>query len=195
MHHCSAIIKMILQASAKTNKSESESSTVAAMNKPPVSASESHRSMTTAATTTKPPRFTNTAQHHVFCGTIGGGGSSSEVSVVHGMTACPCCNRRLDQGRQTLGETVAPPVYDSLFQGDSCSEDESTGGGGDMDEEDSLMPGILADGDTYHVKKVLVQGWVYKKGTGLDWIGSRAWKARWACLVVRACEQSKIFTA
>ena len=55
------------------------------------------------------------------------------------------------------------------------------------------MPGILADGDTYHVKKVLVQGWVYKKGTGLDWIGSRAWKARWACLVVREVDQSIIF--
>ena len=157
---------MILQASGKTNKSDSESSTLAAMKKTQVAPHQTSTSTTTTTTTTT--SLMNAAQQHH---------DGSEFPVVQGMTACPCCNRRLDQGRQTLGETVAPPVYDSLFN----AEDESTG---DMDEEDCMMPGILADGDTYHVKKVLVQGWVYKKGTGMDWIGSRAWKPRWACLVV-----------
>ena len=101
--------------------------------------------------------------------------------VVPGMSFCPCCNRRLDHGRQTLGEFVAPPVVDALFKCDSYSDDESNG---DMDEAGRMMPGILAEGEAYHIKKVVVQGWVYKKGTGMDWIGSRAWKARWACLAV-----------
>lgn len=153
---------MILQASGKSNKTDSEPTTAC-----------TQKDVQLEHQTTSPAREMNSAQHH---------GRDSDLPVVQGIAACPCCNRRLDQGRQTLGDIVAPPVYDSLFQSDSYSDDEASTG--DMDEQDSMMPGILADGDAYHVKKVLVQGWVYKKGTGMDWIGSRAWKARWACLVV-----------
>jgi hypothetical protein len=31
---------------------------------------------------------------------------------------------------------------------------------------------------------VLVEGWLHKKGTGHDWLSSRAWKARWARLAL-----------
>jgi hypothetical protein len=34
------------------------------------------------------------------------------------------------------------------------------------------------------VRDVIAQGYVHKKGSGYDWCGSRAWKARWAVLVV-----------
>ena len=37
----------------------------------------------------------------------------------------------------------------------------------------------------YAVKEVLKEGWLLKKGSGNDWINSRAWKSRWARLVVR----------
>jgi hypothetical protein len=101
---------------------------------------------------------------------------------VEGMTACPCCNRRLKEGRQTVGEIRVPNGNDSLFK-DDCSDTDTE----DLDEEDHMMPGVLADGVAYTVRRTLVQGWVHKKGTGTDWLASRAWKPRWAVLVVSHC--------
>ena len=101
-------------------------------------------------------------------------------STVEGMAACPCCNRQLKDGRQTLGEALVKPSQISLFNDDGSDTESSV----DMDEDDCMMPGVLADGITYTIKQVLVQGWVHKKGTGMDWIGSRAWKPRWAVLAV-----------
>jgi hypothetical protein len=98
---------------------------------------------------------------------------------VEGMTACSCCNRRLSDQRQTVGETDFANRHSSLFQNES-SDDESTE---DMDDA-HMMPGVLSHGVPYTVKNTLVQGWVHKKGTGMDWIGSRGWKPRWASLVV-----------
>jgi hypothetical protein len=63
---------------------------------------------------------------------------------------------------------------------DSYSDDDESD---DLDD-DRMMPGILSEGESYHIKRVLVQGWVHKKGTGKDWIGSRAWKPRWASLAL-----------
>ena len=45
-----------------------------------------------------------------------------------------------------------------------------------------LAPGILGAGATYTPTQILVEGWLHKKGTGHDWLGSRAWKARWGRL-------------
>jgi hypothetical protein len=102
---------------------------------------------------------------------------------VQGMTACPCCNRHKDEGRQTLGEKpVSSSIYDSLFRDDESDADSSE----DLDEQGKMVPGILSEGVAYTITKVLVQGWVHKKGTGMDWIGSRAWKPRWTALVVSA---------
>ena len=55
----------------------------------------------------------------------------------------------------------------------------------DDEMEERMMPGVLAKGIPYTVKDIIAQGYVHKKGSGYDWIGSRAWKARWAVLVVR----------
>eukprot|EP00980_Cylindrotheca_fusiformis_P028661 scaffold22634_cov123-Cylindrotheca_fusiformis.AAC.8 len=92
---------------------------------------------------------------------------------------CPCCTRQPKDCRQTVGDTNIVSRYDSLLDdSDSeCSED--------LDDEDHMMPGLLKQGMSYTVKGVLVQGWIHKKGTGLDLFASRAWKARWAVLLAR----------
>ncbi len=102
---------------------------------------------------------------------------------VKGLASCPCCNRNLNVSRQTVGETRLQTIYGSLFRDDG-SETESCHSFDDMDEEGSMMPGVLSGGTPYVVTKNVVQGWVHKKGTGMDWIGSRAWKPRWAVLSV-----------
>mmetsp|Transcript_108195 Transcript_108195/g.161867 ORF Transcript_108195/g.161867 Transcript_108195/m.161867 type:complete len:314 (+) Transcript_108195:54-995(+) len=96
------------------------------------------------------------------------------------MAACPCCNRQLDDARETVGDTRMPtPRCESLFKDDVSDTDSE-----DWDEQDQMMPGLLSDGVAYCVKKVIAQGWVHKKGTGTDWLGSRAWKPRWAVLAL-----------
>jgi hypothetical protein len=49
-------------------------------------------------------------------------------------------------------------------------------------EEGDLQRHILPNGQLYTVRKILVEGWLHKKGTGSDWMGSRGWKPRWARL-------------
>ena len=47
----------------------------------------------------------------------------------------------------------------------------------------------LATGDQlqdYTITETIVQGWLYKKGTGDDWAGQRWWKPRWVTLAVSA---------
>ena len=68
--------------------------------------------------------------------------------------------------------------YQSLFR--ISSEDSED----DLDETGRMMPGLLGEGIAYTVKETIMQGWIEKKGSGFDWIGSRAWKKRWAVLVV-----------
>lgn len=109
---------------------------------------------------------------------------------LEGMTACSCCNRRLGDERQTVGETdFATHRHSSLFQNESSDDDSSE----DMDDNDHMMPGVLSHGVPYTVKKTVVQGWVHKKGTGMDWIGSRGWKPRWASLVVSPASKQSLF--
>lgn len=95
--------------------------------------------------------------------------------------------------REVIGDTRVLHLstsYRSLFNDDDERVDEDAS---DTDtsisqslrqefEEDSMMPGFLADGIPYIITQDLVQGWLHKKGTGEDWMGSRAWKARWAIL-------------
>jgi hypothetical protein len=108
---------------------------------------------------------------------------------LEGMTACSCCNRSLSDERQTVGETDFANRHSSLFQNESSDEDSTE----DMDDDDHMMPGLLSYGVPYTVKKTLVQGWVHKKGTGMDWIGSRGWKPRWASIVVSRLETEFYF--
>ena len=113
------------------------------------------------------------SENYDYCNVIG-------PKSVQGMTACPCCNRSLGEKQETLDEPLKTFSNGSLFTDDD-SFDESCD---DLDEQNYMMPGVLAEGIAYTVKTLLVQGWVHKKGTGMDWIGSRAWKPRWAVLAV-----------
>lgn len=38
--------------------------------------------------------------------------------------------------------------------------------------------------ENYTITETIVQGWLYKKGTGGDWAGSRGWKPRWVTLAL-----------
>jgi hypothetical protein len=115
--------------------------------------------------------------------------------VARGGGLCPCCNlpvHRNSSSRQVVGETKimkSRPQDTSLFTLFSDAEgddDEIMEDDDDDDEmEERMMPGVLAKGIPYTVKDTIARGYVHKKGSGYDWIGSRAWKARWAVLVVR----------
>ena len=78
---------------------------------------------------------------------------------------------------------LKPSSHDNLVQIHSKASDHSKEK--DLDKLDRMLPGVLAEGIAYTVNSVIVQGYIDKKGSGFDWIGSRAWKARWAVLVVR----------
>jgi len=99
---------------------------------------------------------------------------------------CPCCNKQLHAARhQVVGETPTTRARggpkESLFSLFSDDDDELND---DLDESlDRMMPGVLAKGCAFTVKEIIAQGYVSKKGSGYDWLGSRAWKARWAVLV------------
>jgi uncharacterized protein YbaR (Trm112 family) len=92
------------------------------------------------------------------------------------IAACPCCKQNIDERKQqTLsGPRIVVDPYTSLAHDiDSL----------DSDDEDTLPRGV-AEGLHYQPKRILVEGWLHKKGTGNDWIGSKSWKPRWARLVV-----------
>mmetsp|Transcript_53204 Transcript_53204/g.59460 ORF Transcript_53204/g.59460 Transcript_53204/m.59460 type:complete len:267 (+) Transcript_53204:139-939(+) len=76
---------------------------------------------------------------------------------------------------------LKPSSHDNLVQIHSKASDHSKEK--DLDKLDRMLPGVLAEGIAYTVNSVIVQGYIDKKGSGFDWIGSRAWKARWAVLV------------
>ena len=73
--------------------------------------------------------------------------------------------------------------YESLFELHSDDSDDSEFE--DLDEVDRMLPGLLERGIAYTIKETIFHGYIDKKGSGFDWIGSRAWKTRWAVLVVR----------
>ena len=75
--------------------------------------------------------------------------------------------------------------YRSLFQVDSEDSDDCSLG--EIDELGRMLPGVLAEGIAYTVKQTITQGYIEKKGSGSDWLRSKAWKQRWAVLVVRSC--------
>jgi len=97
-------------------------------------------------------------------------GSTSFLDVI----ACPCCQQTLHDEHQTIAapKSIASLRQRSLF---TMAED-------DMVEEDDTT-GALGEVMNYNVKSVVVEGWLHKKGTGNDWLGSRSWKPRWVRLV------------
>jgi len=74
---------------------------------------------------------------------------------------------------------------DSLLSEDSDGEDEGCSG---EEEPEDVLPGGLAAGVQYHPKRILVEGWLHKKGTGMDWMGNRSWKARWGRLALASVD-------
>jgi hypothetical protein len=97
--------------------------------------------------------------------------------------ACPCCQQQLGGTSRTLNEPARlhqqPPSSKSLFSASGDEDDDAA-----IQEDDDLLPGVLAAGQEYTPRRVLVEGWLHKKGTGHDWLCSRAWKARWARLAL-----------
>ena len=93
------------------------------------------------------------------------------------MAACPCCQQQCidEQKQQTI--TGGPRMIADPYT--IVNDDGSI----DSDDEETLPRGV-AEGLNYHPKKILVEGWLHKKGTGKDWLGSKSWKPRWARLVV-----------
>uniref|UniRef100_A0A7S2R0E6 PH domain-containing protein n=1 Tax=Eucampia antarctica TaxID=49252 RepID=A0A7S2R0E6_9STRA len=84
--------------------------------------------------------------------------------------ACPCCSRYVPDERNH-----------AIYHDDTCSFKDYDQ---EQKEEYKLNGELLRIEDIYSVKKILKSGWLHKKGTGNDWIRSRAWKSRWACLVL-----------
>mmetsp|Transcript_14521 Transcript_14521/g.22721 ORF Transcript_14521/g.22721 Transcript_14521/m.22721 type:complete len:437 (-) Transcript_14521:345-1655(-) len=92
---------------------------------------------------------------------------------------CPCCNR------SKLNYTVNDHEHDceerNKFEGlhglSILDEEE-------LQEDDDIMPGVLASGVKYTPKRVLAEGLMHKKGTGKDWRGSTDWKLRYAKLAL-----------
>jgi hypothetical protein len=115
--------------------------------------------------------------------------STNDIEVVRsasglGMPSCPCCNKDLKDEMETLGDTGCK-VYGCMFDDDG-TETETCTSCDDTDEEGSTVPGLSRGRIPYMVTNNLVQGWILKKGTGKDWVGSTAWKPRWAVLSVSA---------
>lgn len=124
---------------------------------------------------------TPTADKVVVCGVIG------PTSLSQIQTPCPCCNRSplVQEGRQTLDEPSSPGKRQDVPCLFNCDEgEEYDGTKSDEEEDDDYLPGVLDSGVEYKFKRVLAEGWVNKKGTGKDIFGSRAFKSRWARLVV-----------
>jgi hypothetical protein len=109
------------------------------------------------------------------------------------LMSCPCCKQSFDQLdiKSTLNEPLRQyPWNNSVFRQFMARQrgslfnvgDDDEDSNGDEDEDRDILPGVLEEGVKYYPKRILAEGWVHKKGTGTDWISSRAWKARWARL-------------
>lgn len=120
--------------------------------------------------------------------------ASPNFAIRKESSLCPCCNLPLhgNQRHDVVGEAPQKPLTRresvALLRRSSscrsyCSMDNDDDDEVD-DEVERMMPGVLGKGVAYTVREVIAQGYVRKKGSGYDWLGSRAWKARWAVLVV-----------
>jgi len=104
------------------------------------------------------------------------------------LAACPCCKQTIDARKhQTLmeprviSESHQPPTgLVAVGSTTNGSEDDIV----DSSDEEDTLPNGVAEGLHYTPRRILVEGWLHKKGTGNDWLGSRSWKPRWARLVV-----------
>lgn len=107
------------------------------------------------------------------------------------LVSCPCCQQCFDDAEAShstlneplcIGRHFSPQTARdrSLLTANEPVDDAED----EIEDDDDLLPGVLAAGVHYTPKRVLVEGWLHKKGTGKDWLGSRAWKPRWARLAL-----------
>lgn len=143
--------------------------------KPPLSPSKSLANMSSFSIQQPTP----SSPINLFGGLIVG---SSEFGV-----DCPCgCTQCRsdddDDQRQTLGAMPTKISNRSLLSDD---EEEEKSADSAEEEAGGLLPGgLITGGRNYHPKRILVEGWLHKKGTGRDWMGSTSWKGRWCRLIM-----------
>jgi len=122
------------------------------------------------------------------------------------LVACPCCHQCLDDRSNSSTSvssstlTIEPATTKNVLavQRDvsliSAAEsvEEGNDDGGDrhhyLHHDMTNSTGVSTEGIAYQIQRVLVEGLLHKKGTGLDWRGSRSWKARWARLALGRVE-------
>lgn len=106
------------------------------------------------------------------------------------MVACPCCHQGLDEESETpsakSSRTIDPSTNNArdislLSAAESVEEAEKQA---EKLNNDLATTGMSAEGISYQIKRVLVEGLLYKKGSGKDWIKSRSWKGRWTRLAL-----------
>lgn len=105
---------------------------------------------------------------------------------LYDLVSCPCCHQCFDDTQMgTLNEPVCTGRHLSPYAARNRSlVTEESDDDDDIEDDDDVLPGVLAEGVRYSPKRILVEGWLHKKGTGKDWLGSRAWKPRWARLIL-----------
>jgi len=98
------------------------------------------------------------------------------------MVACPCCHPGLDEESETTALSYNNARDISLISAaESVEEAEKQA---EKLNRDLATTGMSTEGISYQIKRVLVEGLLYKKGSGTDWIKSRGWKGRWTRLAL-----------
>lgn len=110
------------------------------------------------------------------------GGVIGPMDLRDGSLACPCCRRYVAADGKQISDAARStiPLVERHHGHNKNKKEEHH----EKDDEESNLSGLLNRGSEYLITKELASGWVHKKGSGNDWFGSRAWKPRWARLVL-----------
>jgi hypothetical protein len=110
--------------------------------------------------------------------------------------ACPCCRSYVDCTHQKNDPRLTSPSHgendssinaltsfvDGLWSNPKDDHNAST-------KSNQTSPSSTTKALGYTVKRQILEGWLYKKGTGNDLFGSTYWKPRWCSLVVSNIRQ------
>lgn len=101
--------------------------------------------------------------------------------------SCPYCR---------LGSSVEHecPALPARIDSREQLRDLSTQTQSETNERNLNAHGVItiSPGESYCPNQIMVEGWLYKKGSGNDYMGSRGWKARWGrlCMAQRVGDGS-----
>ena len=136
---------------------------------------------------------------------------NSTADADHKPQACPCCRRFIQKGGDIdSGDDASVATVPSPHRNNKSTQSNTNGTNESSNTTlsslvhaavtsltmqpttySSIMQPMaappLATGDEikeYTIKQTIVQGWLYKKGTGADFSGRRWWKPRWVTLAV-----------